>query len=255
MPNSTETDADVYGAIEYGDGTDSVRFNRDATKPDHGPQGNLTNTVYTDTIDSVSDLTDIAEQWAFITTRQSGESVPGIGMLVPRDEIQFISDERRPTLSTTSNAISLRMEFSNINGELVQCVEPEEWWVSHIEDTPGDRSVFHVSNGRHFVEQIAEDIPQSNPYARELNRENRWVRAVNETAETGPAGDHGAPVYLPLEDCQVPDEFPGVGYQNIPIDLTERAVRDGWESEHDLEDTVLCATRIESVNVGDVPEQ
>jgi hypothetical protein len=258
MPDSEtpQTDADVYGTIEYGDGTDSVHFDRTASKPDHGPTGSLTDTVYTDTISSVDDLEDIAEQWAFITTRQDGESVPGIGMLVPREEIQFQTERNRLTLETTEESISLRMEFSNINGELIQCVEPEEWWVSHIEDTPGDRSQFHISSGRDIVREVAEDIPQSNPYSgRSFTEGERWVRAENETATTGPAGEHGAPVYLPLEDCQTPGEYPGTSYQNIPIDLTENTIRDGWESDHDLSETVLCATRIECVPANEVPDQ
>lgn len=255
MPNAAQTDAEVYGTVEYdGDGTESVRILSDGSKPDHGPRGDLIDTVYTERIETVDDIREIAEQWALITVARGGDSISNIGSLVPRDEVSFNSSGRI-TLETTTNTVSLGREFIALNGVVVRCVEPEEWWVPYIEATPGDQSQFLANDGRGFLRNYEDQIPDYNPHMDQEADEQRWVRASNETAETGPAGEHGAPLYIPLDDLSVPDEFPGTSYQNIPLDLTENCIEDGWTCERDLDDTVLCATDIESVSQEEVPEQ
>lgn len=87
--------------------------------------------------------------------------------------------------------------------------------------------------------------------------EELWVRAHNDGMDGGRGPDGNSAVYIPMDDLEVPPEWPGASYRNIPLDMANNMVPDGWDlddEDMELDDCVLQATEVRIVNEDEVPQ-
>ena len=197
------------------------------------------------------DLSSIDHQWAGIFTGTS------LGSLVPVSELEFVEGATRFGIRHSEHSIRMNHTYTNLFGSYLRVFDADEIRLRFLDIEPCDdgRDGFRTDMNANEFEEI-HDMDVRSSMSPQIDEE-RWVRAHNDGMEGGRGPDGNSAIYIPIDDLEVPPEWPGASYQNIPVDIHNNAVPDGWDldgEETELEDHVLQATEVWIVSEDEVPQ-
>ena len=195
------------------------------------------------------DLASIDHQWAGIFTGVS------LGSLVPVSELEFVEGSTRFGIRHTEHSIRMNHTYTNLFGSYLRVFDADEIQLDALDLEPCDhgRDGFRTDMDAREFESVHDMDVRSSMSPR--TDEERWVRAHGMEGGRGPEGNSA--MYIPMDDLEVPPEWPGASYRNMPLDIHNSAVPDGWDLDGeptDLEDCVLQATEVWIVSEDEVPQ-
>ena len=147
--------------------------------------------------------------------------------------------------------------YTNLFGSYLRVFDADEIRLHFLDPEPCDdgRDGFRTDmDAREFEEIHDMDVRSS---MSPQTDEERWVRAHNDGMEGGRGPDGNSAIYIPIDGLEVPPEWPDASYQNIPLDIHNNMVPDGWDLDGEdtvLEDCVLQATEVWIVDSDEVPQ-
>ena len=147
--------------------------------------------------------------------------------------------------------------YTRLFGSYLRVFDADEIQLDALDLEPCDdgRDGFRTDIDANEFESIHDmDVQSSlNP----SGNEERWVRAHNDGMDGGRGPDGNSAIYIPMDDLEVPEEWPDASYRNIPLDIHNNMVPDGWDlddEDAELDDCVLQATEVWIVDGDEVPQ-
>ncbi len=204
---------------------------------------------------SLSDLTDVSNNW--FACISSG----GICIVIPESEYEILNSPGERHIPVTENTVLFGTStYSSLYVGRIEPIDIEDVPIDDIESTVNGTGYRVPRTLSHENNVLGVDVPEyhfnSGGYVRLRDRQY---------ADNGPDDTDGAPVIVPTGQLQLPSEYPGVGYNGFPVDLTDDAVADGWDLQPVLEenemgdatgfsDMVYQATSVEAMRGREVAE-
>ena len=197
------------------------------------------------------DLGDIDRQWAGIFTGTS------LGSLVPVSELEFVDGSTRFGIQHSEHSIRMNHTYTRLFGSYLRVFDADEIQLHFLDIEPctDGREGFRTDMDARDFESVHDMEVRSSLLS--SNNEEQWVRAHNDSMRDGRGPDGNSTIYIPTDDLEVPPEWPGASYRNIPLDMHNNMVPDGWDlddEETELDDCVLQATEVWIVDENEVPQ-
>ena len=197
------------------------------------------------------DLASIDHQWAGIFTGVS------LGSLVPVSELEFVVGSTRFGIQHSEHSIRMNHTYARLFGSYLRVFDADEIQLDSLDPEPcdDDRDGFRTDIDANGFESIHDMDVRSSLNPQDDNEQ--WVRAHNDGMDGGRGPDGNSAIYIPMDDLEVPPEWPDASYRNIPLDIHNNMVPDGWDLDGEdtvLEDCVLQATEVWIVDSDEVPQ-